>query len=361
MTGTDQLVEMTESPYESEARLQELLARYPNILAGDQIDPTTPRRWVLVSREVSLASQSDGPGRWAVDHLFLDQDGVPTIVEVKRSSDTRIRREVIGQMIDYASNAVVYWPVEHLRTRFEEQCRVENRDPSLVIDDLIGPDSDTDRFWHQVKTNLQAGRVRLVFVADQIPPELQRSVEFLNGQMDPAEVLAIEIRQFVGLGLTTLVPRVIGQTSAAASRKTVGTTASTTRVPGADEFDAQIAAAAPERLRKLRRLSQWAHNLEKEGLARLYSRTGTIYVSLVAWLPNQSSGIVTIYHDRRSGESSIGVQKSVLERCVVDVPPRLQAAITDRSEIRDISDELLEDLSTVYRVANRRPNDQGRG
>jgi hypothetical protein len=31
----------------------------------------------------------------------LDQDAVPTLVEVKRSSDTRIRREVMGQMSDY--------------------------------------------------------------------------------------------------------------------------------------------------------------------------------------------------------------------------------------------------------------------
>jgi 5-methylthioribose kinase len=40
-------------------------------------------------------------------------------VEVKRSSDTRIRREVVGQMLDYAANAVVYWPLEMIRAKFE--------------------------------------------------------------------------------------------------------------------------------------------------------------------------------------------------------------------------------------------------
>ena len=49
-------------------------------------------------------TSSDG-GRWLVDRLFLDQDGVPTLVEVKRSSDTRIRREVVGQLLEYAANA----------------------------------------------------------------------------------------------------------------------------------------------------------------------------------------------------------------------------------------------------------------
>ena len=114
-----QLVEMTEQDYVSEDRLQELLAKYPNLLAGDQIDNDEPRRWLLISREVVLASEEDGAGRWSVDHLFLDQDAIPTIVEVKRSADTRIRREVVGQMLDYAANAVVYWPVEDLRSRFE--------------------------------------------------------------------------------------------------------------------------------------------------------------------------------------------------------------------------------------------------
>jgi hypothetical protein len=57
---------------------------------------------------------------------------------------------------------------------------------------------DPDAFWLDAKTNLQAGRIRLIFVADQIPAELQRIVEFLNGPMDPAEVYAIAIPQYVG-------------------------------------------------------------------------------------------------------------------------------------------------------------------
>jgi hypothetical protein len=47
-------------------------------------------------------------------------------------------------------------------------------------------------------------------------------VEFLNTQMSPAEVLAVEIRQFVGEGLKTLVPRVLGQTQEAQQKKRPG-------------------------------------------------------------------------------------------------------------------------------------------
>src|SRR6185503_5814255 len=71
--------------------------------------------------------------------------------------------------------------------------------------------------------NLRDHNIRLLFVADVIPTELQRIVEFLNDQMDQTEVLAIEIKQFVSeRGLKSLVPRVIGQTTAAQQKRATG-------------------------------------------------------------------------------------------------------------------------------------------
>ncbi len=220
LRGDDDLVPMVETAYDSEDVLQALLAKFPDLLAGDQLAGDVPRRWLLVGREAALPAEEDGGGRWSVDHLFLDQDGVPTLVEVKRSSDTRIRREVIGQMLDYAANAVVYWPIDTLRAVFERRCERDRRDPDTELAALLdGADAET--FWEQAGANLKAGRIRLVFVADEIPRELRRVVEFLNEQMT-AEVIAIEVRQYVGEGMRTLVPRVIGQTAAAETRKERG-------------------------------------------------------------------------------------------------------------------------------------------
>src|SRR5579885_2424827 len=160
-----QLVEMKEKVYDSEDLLQKLIADYPNLLAGDQIDGAEPRRWLLVTREAPVPDRENGSARWSVDHLFLDQDGIPTFVEVKRSIDTRIRREVVGQMLDYAANAVAYWPVEEVRARFESRCEEDNLEPEGVISSFLGEGQDAAAFWQRVKTNLQAGRVRLVFVA----------------------------------------------------------------------------------------------------------------------------------------------------------------------------------------------------
>jgi hypothetical protein len=221
LKADSKLLAMEEAPYESESLLQKLLADHADLLAGDQIDAEEPRRWLLVTREMAVPGEPDGAGRWSLDHLFLDQDAIPTLVEVKRSSDTRIRREVIGQMLDYAANAVVYWPFEEIKARFESRCKDDGDDPDAKLVGLLGEGQDISNFWQSVKTNLQAGRVRLLFIADEIPIELRRVVEFLNSQMDPAEVLAIEVKQFVGENLKTLVPRVVGQTESARRKKKV--------------------------------------------------------------------------------------------------------------------------------------------
>jgi len=159
-----ELVELSQREYDSEDLLQGLLERYPDLLAGDQVDPGEPRRWLLVCREMAVSSD-ETVDRWSVDHLFLDQDGIPTLVEVKRSSDTRIRREVVGQMLDYAANAVIHWPLETIRARFETQCQKLDLDPEEALQELLqGEGDDTGEFWQKVKTNLLKGsNLRLTF------------------------------------------------------------------------------------------------------------------------------------------------------------------------------------------------------
>ncbi|OPX78831.1 MAG: hypothetical protein A4E45_01047 [Methanosaeta sp. PtaB.Bin039] len=214
-----QLIEMAEKPYDAEVMLQELLAKYPNLLAGDQIDDVIPRRWLLISREAPLTYDDSNSNRWAVDHLFLDQDAVPTLVEVKRSSNADVRRKVVGQMLDYAANAVVYWPVDEIKRIFESTCKAQNIDPDTAIRDFLDASDEPEMFWQRAKSNIEDGKIRMLFVADEIPGELRRIVEFLNSQMDRAEVLAVEIKQYTGQDLKSLIPRVIGKTEVATTKK----------------------------------------------------------------------------------------------------------------------------------------------
>lgn len=215
------LVELRPASFTSEDQFQQLLADFPNLLGPVGTDSDLPRQWVLLGREKGIQFENDGYDRFAVDHLFIDQDGIPTLVEVKRKSDTRLRREVVGQMLDYAANAVLHWSADRLREEFEANCAAQGIDPASALEKLIGTGGDVAALWEKVKTNLKAGRVRLLFIADRIPPEIKVIVEFLNRQMDPAEVLAIELRQYEGEGLRTIVPTVFGQTEEAQQRKSV--------------------------------------------------------------------------------------------------------------------------------------------
>ena len=122
-------------------------------------------------------------------------------------------------MLDYTANAVAYWPVGSTRATFQalDGDADEKVSELLAADGDALPDEVVEDFWGRVEQNLRDGRIRLIFVADDIPRELRRIIEFLNEQMSRAEVLGVEIKQYVNSdgGLRTLVPRVISKTVAA--------------------------------------------------------------------------------------------------------------------------------------------------
>lgn len=219
----DELIEMKSGKYVTEDELQSLIERYPGLLAGSDINPDNPRRWLLIEREPGLATGADQSDRFSVDHLFVDQDAIPTIVEVKRSSDTRIRREVVGQMFDYAANGVKYWPINRLREWLTARSGGADEAAERIVHLLKVGDEERDvtveEFWNRVEDNLAAGRLRLLFVADEIPQELRRIIEFLNEQMQQTEVLGIAIARHQSGGMQVLAPTVYGRTEHAARTK----------------------------------------------------------------------------------------------------------------------------------------------
>lgn len=99
------MAQLHQSAYDSESVLQHLLAEHPSLLG---ITCGSDDRLLLVKREQQVPDGNGGNGRWSLDHLLIDRNAVPTMVEVKRSSDTRSRREVVAQSLDYAANGVAH-------------------------------------------------------------------------------------------------------------------------------------------------------------------------------------------------------------------------------------------------------------
>ena len=223
--GESGLEPLEEQPFATEDELQRLIAEHPELLDGEQMRPGDPRRWILITREQGIADTTGAHDRWSVDHLIIDQDAMPTLVEVKRSSNTEIRRTVVGQMLEYAAHASQTWSADELRDTFAESAGARESNAESELGALLQSDSepDADRFWGQVATNLAARRLRLLFVADEIPDELARVTEFLNEQMPDIEVLAVEIKQFKGASGQALVPRVIGRIAAPTKGRTRNT------------------------------------------------------------------------------------------------------------------------------------------
>jgi hypothetical protein len=216
--ASNQPTELRRSDYGSEDVFQRLLADHPAMLRAAA---GAKEKLLFVRREQPVPDQTEGAERWSLDHLFLDSDAVPVLVEVKQASDARARREVVAQMLDYAANGVAYWPIDQIVTAYRETATSMGRDPDAELLSFLNG-GKSDAFWRQVESNLRSGRIRMVFVADRIPKELVRIVEFLNEQMRPAEVLAIEVEHFSSpSGMRTLVPRLVGATARAQATKSV--------------------------------------------------------------------------------------------------------------------------------------------
>jgi len=216
--------EMKESPYDTEDILQALLEKYPNLLAGEQINPEEPIKWLLIKREMGIPDSEASNGRWSLDHLFVDNLGIPTFVECKRATDTRARREVVAQMLDYAANAIQYWPIEKMRQEAAETAQKDGGNLDAILSEFleITDEEELEKFWADVAGNLENGKIRLIFVADYIHKELRRIIEFLNEQMERTEVIAVEIKQYKSESkdkIKVMVPRVIGMTESARQTK----------------------------------------------------------------------------------------------------------------------------------------------
>ena len=188
--------------FELEAELQELIAAHPELIAWEQIQPGEVLRWILVKREMGIAKEADAGDWWVVDHLFIDQDAVPTLVEVKRGDNPQVRRKVVGQMLEYAAHASQTWTADHLREVFETAHDSEVELRRLLKQEDAESDQfeeQADKFWERVGERLEARRLRLLFVADDLPDELVRIVEFLNAvTVSSVEVLAVEIKKYQG-------------------------------------------------------------------------------------------------------------------------------------------------------------------
>lgn len=194
-----------------EAELQNILEQNHDLLPGDQIRPDDPRQWLLIKREMAVPTPGNSSGY--VDFLFTDQDAIPTFVECKRYADMRSRRDIVGQVFEYAANGFHYWSQDLLQSYAEDSARRIGLSLEAAIRRIVPADDITpSQFFEKLYTNLREGRTRLILFLDESSPELRVIVEFINAQMERTEMLIVEAKQYLLGDSRIVVPHLFGYT-----------------------------------------------------------------------------------------------------------------------------------------------------
>lgn len=198
-----------------EDALQKLIEEHPQVIPGSQIEPGSddPPRFVLLAREAPI-------GQWSLDHLLADHRGVLTLVECKLNQNPESRRDVLGQMIEYAAHGRELFAGGGARNLADRYWGRYGSEFAAHASEQLGEIFDEGNFWNSVEDSLKHGRLRLIIVADELRPEVRTSIEYLNREMQNAEVLGLELRCYGdSQDDIVLVPRVIGQTQEVVTRK----------------------------------------------------------------------------------------------------------------------------------------------
>lgn len=191
-----------------EHRLRDLIHDNPVLMPIHALDPSYGRVFT-VAKELSI------PGVGFVDVVLADERGRLVIVECKLWRNPQARREVVGQILDYARELSRY-AYEDL----QRQISVATSRRGNVLFDLAceaGANLSEADFVDRVARDLSAGRFLLLVVGDGITEGTRRIGEYLRDQpglaFDFGLIEIAEYRITEGDREQTIVqPRVIAQT-----------------------------------------------------------------------------------------------------------------------------------------------------
>lgn len=216
LVGDESGVRELEEGFASEVELQEFLRKHPDLMPLEEIDLNAPGL-LCIGWEVGLASGAE-------DILYIDRNGLLTVVETKLRKNQEARREVVGQILEYAAQMATWSSanVERQAERFFASsvcpgeyrgCTLE-RALELFIQSSGGlSELSYDYFLGQVRANIERGRFRLIIAIDDIPEPLLKTVEFVNRFSQRFDMYLIQLKRFRDLARdqNIFVPALFGK------------------------------------------------------------------------------------------------------------------------------------------------------
>jgi hypothetical protein len=192
----------------SEAWLQRLIMRNRSLLPVDQIESAFN---ALVPICIELPMRCG-----FLDNLFLTPDGNIALVECKLWRNPEARREVVAQIIDYATEMST-WSYETLQAAVQRTKSLEGPDnEKRSLYELASANGDIDEasFHDAVSRNLKRGRFLLLIVGDGIREGMEGMAEFLQQHAGFHFTLGlIEIALFAAPDGYIAQPRIIAKTT----------------------------------------------------------------------------------------------------------------------------------------------------
>lgn len=247
--------------------LQRLLFEHPGLLPVDELEPAFGPLLPL-AREVQT-------GRGPVDLLLVSPEGNLTLVETKLWRNPEARRQVVGQIIDYA-NAMSCWSYDQLASAVRSaQGTAAGTDPVLEAARGFNEDLDEAGFIDSVSRNLARGRFLLLIVGDGIQEGVEELAGFLSRTPQLGFTLSlVELAVFRAgeeEGSVYVHPRVVARTR----EITRAIVEIRTPVSPADISVSLPAEGSPAARRSL---------TQEEWLARTQQRGGAAAAELARWI-----------------------------------------------------------------------------
>jgi hypothetical protein len=113
-----------------------------------------------------------------IDAVFVNRQGALTVVECKLWRNPQARREVVGQILDYAKE-LARWRYEDLQREVSRSLRRSGNVPFQLVADRY-PDTDEAGFVDAVGRNLRTGRFLLLVAGDGIREGTETIVHFMQ-------------------------------------------------------------------------------------------------------------------------------------------------------------------------------------
>lgn len=191
--------------------LRDLIHDHPALLPLRELEPG-------IGRVATVAKELNLPGAGFIDVLLVSEHGRLIVVECKLWRNPQARREVVGQVLDYARELARYGYEDLQRTVSNRLRRTGNVLFEVARD--AGSEMSETAFVDRVTRDLRAGRFLLLIVGDGITEGTQRIGDYLGGQAGLAFDLGlVEMAEYrfddpaTGTSRRIMQPRLLARTA----------------------------------------------------------------------------------------------------------------------------------------------------